>query len=259
MPKAPLVIVFMPGVYPEGTSTSSAWGNHMMTVQEQGDLTIIGKGNVTLKFGFNIKRSWNILIRNITFQDYYDDGINIGEPETHHIWVDHCTFGHPSTIPADSEHPDGGVDIKGGASYVTVSWCKFRNSWKTSLVGHSDNNGAQDEGKLKVTYFANHFFRTNSRNPRVRFGEVHLLNNLIEQANLYGAVAAKDAKVVAEANFYVNTRWPMYADRALADFQAVYGNNTDGVFTSKTGNTPCTYLKQFNNGYDDSGLPVITA
>ncbi len=259
VPKAPLVIVFMPGVYPEGTSTSSAWGNHMMTVQEQGDLTIIGKGNVTLKFGFNIKRSWNILIRNITFQDYYDDGINIGEPETHHIWVDHCTFGHPSTIPADSEHPDGGVDIKGGASYVTVSWCKFRNSWKTSLVGHSDNNGAQDEGKLKVTYFANHFFRTNSRNPRVRFGEVHLLNNLIEQANLYGAVAAKDAKVVAEANFYVNTRWPMYADRALADFQAVYGNNTDGVFTSKTGNTPCTYLKQFNNGYDDSGLPVITA
>ncbi len=259
VPKAPLVIVFMPGVYPEGTSTSSAWGNHMMTIQEQGDLTIIGKGNVTLKFGFNIKRSWNILIRNISFQDYYDDGINIGEPETHHIWVDHCTFGHPTTIPSDSEHPDGGVDIKSGASYITVSWCKFRNSWKTSLIGHSDNNGAEDEGKLKVTYYSNHFYRTNSRNPRVRFGEVHLLNNLIEQANLYGAVAAKDAKVVAEANFYVNTRWPMYADRALADFQAVYGNNSDGVFTSKTGYTPCSYLKQFNNGYDDSGLPVITA
>ncbi len=259
VPKSPLVIVFRAGVYPEGTSSSSAWGNHMMTVQEQGDLTIIGQGNVTLKFGFNLKRSWNILIRNIQFQDYYDDGINIGEPETHHIWIDHCTIGHPTTMPSDSEHPDGGADTKSGASYVTISWCLFRNSWKTSLIGHSDGNGSEDIGKLKVTYFANHFLNTNSRNPRVRFGEVHVLNNLCEKIGLYGIASAKEARVVAEGNFYLNTRWPMYADRALADFRSVYGTNTDNVFTSKTGNLPCIYLKQFNNEYDDSGLPVITA
>jgi pectate lyase len=259
VPKAPLVIAFRPGIYPEGTSTSTAWGNHMMTVQEQGDLTIIGQGNVVLKFGLNIKRSWNILIRNISIQDYYDDGINIGEPETHHIWVDHCTLGHPVALPADSEHPDGSVDTKAGASYVTISWCIFRNSWKTSLIGHSDNNGAEDIGKLKVTYYANHFLGTNSRNPRVRFGEVHVLNNLCERIGLYGIASAKDGKIVAEGNFYLNTRWPMYADRATADFRTVYGNNTDNVFTSKTGNLPCTYLKQFNNDYDDSGLPVITS
>jgi pectin methylesterase-like acyl-CoA thioesterase/pectate lyase len=259
VPKAPLVIVFKEGVYPEGTSSSSAWGNSMMTIQEQGDLTIIGQKNVVLKFGFNIKRSWNILIRNIHFQDYYDDGINIGEPETHHIWIDHCTLGHPTTRPVNTEHPDGGVDTKNGASYVTISWSLIRNSWKTSLVGHSDNNGSEDNGKLKVTYFANHFVNTNSRNPRVRFGEVHVLNNLNDQVGLYGIAAAKDARVVAEGNFYLNTRWPMYADRTVTDFKAVYGNNTDNVFTSKTGNLPAVYLKQFNNEYDDSGLPVITA
>ena len=259
VPKAPLVIVFKEGVYPEGTSSSSAWGNSMMTIQEQGDLTIIGQKNVVLKWGFNIKRSWNILIRNIHFQDYYDDGINIGESETHHIWIDHCTLGHPTTRPVNTEHPDGGVDSKSGASYITISWSLIRNSWKTSLVGHSDNNAAEDNGKLKVTYFANHFVNTNSRNPRVRFGEVHVLNNLNENVQLYGIAAAKDARVVAEGNFYLNTRWPMYADRTVADFRAVYGNNTDNVFTSKTGNLPCVYLKQFNNDYDDSGLPVITA
>jgi hypothetical protein len=51
----------------------------------------------------------------------------------------------------------------------------------------------------------------------------------------------------------------MYADRASAAFKAVWGNNTDGVFTSKTGNYPALGLKQTGNDYDDSGLPVITA
>lgn len=257
--KAPLVIVLKEGVYPEGSSSSSAWGNHMMTIQEQGDLTIIGQGNVVLNWGFNIKRSWNILIRNITFQDYYDDGINIGETETHHIWIDHCTIGHPTTMPTNTEHPDGGIDVKAGASYVTISWCNYRNSWKTGLVGHSDSNESEDLGRLKVTYYGNYFYNTNSRNPRVRFGEVHVLNNLEEKVMLYGIAASNKSQVYAEGNFFLNTRWPMYADRATADFREVYGNNTDNTFTSKTGNKPATGLKQVNNAYDDSGLPVITA
>lgn len=257
--KAPLVMVLKEGVYTEGTSASSAWGNHMMTIQEQGDLTIIGQGNVVLKFGFNIKRSWNILIRNITFQDYHDDGINIGETETHHIWIDHCTIGHPTTMPTDTEHPDGGIDVKAGASYVTISWCNYRNSWKTGLVGHSDSNEAEDLGRLKVTYYGNYFYNTNSRNPRVRFGEVHVLNNLEEKVMLYGIAASNKSQVYAENNFFLNSRWPMYADRATADFRAVYGNNSDNVFTSKTGNREATGLKAVGNEYDDSGIPVITA
>src|SRR5690606_8514341 len=47
--------------------------------------------------------------------------------------------------------------------------------------------------------------------------------------------------------------------RTVPDFQAVYGVNTDNTFTSKTGNTPATALKQVGNAYDDSGLPVITS
>ncbi|OMP30966.1 DUF5018 domain-containing protein [Mangrovimonas sp. DI 80] len=255
----PEVIVFTEGVYEEGTSDSSAWGNHMLTVQEQGDLTIIGEQNVVLKFGLNIKRSWNVLIRNLTFYDYYDDGINIGEPETHHIWVDHCTVGHPDTRPEDQDHPDGGIDVKGGASYITLSWNILRNSWKTNLIGHSDSNGSEDLGKLKVTLYANHYFNSNSRNPRVRFGEVHVLNNLVEGITLYGIAASNQSQVYAENNFYLNTRWPMYADRKVSDFQAVYGVNTDNTFTSKTGNYPATALKQVGNAYDDSELPVITS
>ncbi|MGE6220294.1 DUF5018 domain-containing protein [Nubsella zeaxanthinifaciens] len=260
MDASPLTIVLEEGVYQDVALSPAiaVWGNHMLDIQEQSNLTIIGRKNVVFKFGINVKRSTNIIIRNITFQDYYDDGINIGNTETHHIWVDHCTVGHPTTMPADSEHPDGGIDIKDGASYVTISWTIYRNSWKTGLIGHSDNNAGTDVGRLKVTHYANHFLNTNSRNPRVRFGEVHVLNCLSDGVKLYGIAAAIGANVFAENNFYLNTRWGMYADRTLADFRAVFGNNSDDMFTSKTGNKPAFGLKQVGNEYDDSGLPVIT-
>lgn len=261
MDASPLTIVLEPGVYEDVTLSPSisVWGNHMLDIQEQANLTIIGRKNVVFKFGINVKRSQNIIIRNISFQDYYDDGINIGNTETNHIWVDHCTVGHPTTMPTDSEHPDGGIDIKDGASYITISWTFYRNSWKTGLIGHSDNNASKDVGRLKVTHYANHFLNTNSRNPRVRFGEVHVLNCLSNGVKLYGIAAAIGANVLAENNFYLNTRWGMYADRTSADFKAVFGNNTDDTFTSKTGNKPAVGLKQVGNEYDDSGLPVITA
>jgi len=254
---APLVIILNEGIYPEVTeiaNTGSVWGNSMLSIQDQSDITIIGHGNVVLNFGINVKRSSNVIIRNITFQDYYDDGINIGEPETHHVWVDHCTFGHPTTMPSDSEHPDGGCDVKQGASYVTVSWCIFRNSWKTGLVGHSDNNISTDTGRLKTTFFANYYKGSHSRHPRVRFGEVHVLNCYYDSVTLYGIAAANSANVVAEGNFFKNTRFPMFADRSTADFAAIYG-----PYESETGNYPAKTLKQFNNLYDDSGLPVLTS
>ncbi|RKD20389.1 hypothetical protein BCY91_01875 [Pelobium manganitolerans] len=255
----PLTIVLEPGTYTGAGGTESVWANQMLTIQEQENLTIIGRRNVVLNFGINVKRSSNIVIRNLNIRDYYDDGINIGEPETHHVWVDHCTVGHPLNMPADPEHPDGGIDVKNGASYVTISWTKYQNSYKTGLVGHSDSNGATDNGRLKVTYYANHFFHTNSRNPRVRFGEVHVLNNLEEQVQLYGIAAANGSSVYAENNFFLNTRWPMYADRTTTDFKALYGYGSDATFSSKTGNYPALGLKQVGNAYDDGGLPAITA
>ena len=258
--KAPLVILLKAGIY-DGSQTLTAIGantfsNSMLDIPEQGDLTFIGENNVIFKIGINVKRAYNILIRNISFYDFADDGINIGYPETHHIWIDHCSFGSPITLPANTEVPDGACDMKDGASFITLSFCKFQNHWKTSLIGHSDNNGATDAGRLKITYYGNYFLNTNSRHPRVRFGEVHVLNNLYENVGLgrtgrfgYGLSASNNASVYAEGNFFLDTRWPMLADRTTADFATVYG-----ALTSPNSNTPCFGLKSVNNGYDDSGL-----
>jgi pectate lyase len=259
--KAPLIILIKAGVYDASQTLSTiganAYSNYMLDIAEQGDLTFLGEGNVVFKFGINVKRSYNIIIRNISFYDYHDDGVNVGYPETHHVWIDHCTFGHPTTLPVDPEDPDGTSEVKDGASFVTISWCKYRNHWKTCLLGHSDNNGATDLGRLKVTYYANYFYSTNSRHPRTRFGTVHVLNNLYENVGLgrtgglgYGIGASNNSQVWAEGNFFLDTRWPMTADRSIADFAAVYGAN----LVSPNSNIQCYGLKSVNNEYDDSGL-----
>ena len=258
---APMIVLLKAGVY-DGSQTLStdgakAFGNDMLDIAEQGNMTFIGERNVVFKFGINVKRSFNLIIRNISFYDYNDDAINVGYPETHHIWIDHCTFGHPTTLPANSEVPDGTSEVKDGASYITISWCKYQNHWKTCLLGHSDNNGSTDIGRLKTTYFANYFSSTNSRHPRTRFGTVHVLNNLYENVGLgrtghlgYGIGASNSSQVWAEGNFFLDTRWPMLADRSEAAFAAVYGSN----LLSPNSNIQCYGLKSVNNEYDDSGL-----
>ena len=260
MVKQPLIIFLKAGTYNASqvlsTVGGNAYGNDMLDIAEQGDLTFIGENGVTFNFGINVKRSYNIIIRNISLHSYGDDGVNVGYPETHHIWIDHCTFGHPTTYPANSEIPDGTSEVKDGASFITISWCKYQNHHKTCLLGHSDNNGATDRGRLKVTYFANYFYATNSRHPRTRFGTVHVLNNMYEDVGRgreggfgYGIGASNESQVWAEGNFFLDTRWPMSADRSTADFAAVYG-----PLMSQNSNIACWGLKSLNNEYDDSGL-----
>lgn len=265
MVKQPLIILIKSGTYDASQALSTvganSYGNDMLDIAEQGDLTFIGEGNVTFNFGINVKRSYNIIIRNISLHSYGDDGVNVGYPETHHVWIDHCTFGHPTTYPASADVPDGTSEVKDGASFVTISWCKYQNHHKTCLLGHSDNNGATDRGRLKVTYFANYFYATNSRHPRTRFGTVHVLNNMYENVGRgrastgglfgYGIGASNESQVWAEGNFFLDTRWPMSADRSTADFATVYG-----PLLSQNSNIACFGLKSVNNEYDDSGLTL---
>lgn len=110
----------------------------------------------------------NVIVRNIIFRDFADDGVNV-QMFSHHVWIDHNDL---------SNGFDGTVDIKRGSSYVTVSWNHTHSHTKNMLLGHDDSNAAQDVGRLKVTYHHNWYDQTPQRNPRVRFGEpVHVYNN----------------------------------------------------------------------------------
>ncbi|MEU4559378.1 right-handed parallel beta-helix repeat-containing protein [Actinoplanes sp. NPDC023936] len=147
----------------------------------------------------------NVIVRNLNFRNWADDAINV-QMFSHHIWIDHNTWTTGS---------DGGVDIKRGSSYVTVSYNHADGTDKNMLLGHDDNNAAQDVGRLKVSYHHNWFDATRQRNPRVRFGDqVHVYNNYYNDTGDYGIASAEDAGVIVEGNSFENVDDPYHLGEA---------------------------------------------
>ncbi len=136
----------------------------------------------------------NVIIRNITFRNANDDSIN-AQCWSHHIWVDHNTF-YPSA--------DGSVDIKRGSDWATVSWNRFVGTDKSMLLGHSDDTGSLDRGKLHVTYHHNWFDHSATRHPRVRFGQAHVYNNYANGISDYFMGKGVECSIYADGN-YVDT------------------------------------------------------
>jgi pectate lyase len=147
----------------------------------------------------------NVIIRNLNFKNTMGsssdaDGIVV-QCYSHHVWIDHNTFhGMPSG-------PDGAIDVKRGADYVTISWNHIQNWDKTMLLGHDDSNGAQDRGTLHVTYHHNYMQNTRQRHPRIRFAHAHVFNNFLyndatvpNRTASYFLVTSMEASVHADGN-----------------------------------------------------------
>ncbi|WP_437537929.1 hypothetical protein WME79_19210 [Sorangium sp. So ce726] len=133
----------------------------------------------------------NVIIRNLTFVNSADDSINV-PCFSHHVWIDHNTF--------ERSH-DGSVDVKRGSDWVTVSWNHFHETDKSMLLGHNDDNGAQDTGRLHVTYHHNWFDHSNQRHPRVRFGHAHVFNNFAVGLGDYMIGKGVGCSIYADGNY----------------------------------------------------------
>ncbi|WP_217280400.1 pectate lyase family protein [Kibdelosporangium persicum] len=193
------------------------------TVEISADKTIrgVGAGSGISGTTLNIEdmRPANVIIQNMNIRGVPGrDAIQI-ENATH-IWLDHNTMS--STIENDPDHYDGMIDITHAADYITVSWNIVRNHWKTSLVGHSDGNGGEDRGHLRVTYHHNWFDRTFERSPRVRFGEtVHVFNNYYSNVNnnedSYAIASLMDAGLLVEGNVFENVQQACWSASGYAE------------------------------------------
>jgi len=110
------------------------------------------------------------------------DGITVSA--SHHVWIDHNSF--TDAPDTDDKHPvengklkqchDGALDINGGADFVSVSYNHFAQHEKNMLIGSGDRFTG-DAGHLRITLKGNLFEHVAERSPRVRYGQVHLLNN----------------------------------------------------------------------------------
>ncbi|MFL6076932.1 MAG: polysaccharide lyase family 1 protein [Mycobacteriales bacterium] len=148
--------------------------------------------------GLNVASVHNVIIRNLVLKNADDDSINV--QYSTNVWIDHNDL---------SNGHDGLVDIKRSSDFITVSWNHFHNHDKTALLGHDDNNQAEDLGHLRVTYHHNWFDATTQRHPRVRFGNpVHVYNNYYVGNSGYGIASTCNAGVLSEHNYFENVAHP---------------------------------------------------
>lgn len=145
-----------------------------------------------------------VILRHLTFEDAHDhfpawdplDNVggewnaeydNVSLRNARHVWVDHCRFSdgdrpdHRSAtaLGRPLQHHDGLLDITQGSDLVTLSWNHFHDHDKSLLIGSSDSRRT-DAGRLRVTLHHNRFEGLVERAPRVRYGQVHVFNNLYQ-------------------------------------------------------------------------------
>ncbi|MEU3554775.1 pectate lyase family protein [Streptomyces fragilis] len=201
--------------------------------------TIVGVGTAgrITGYGLNISNANNVIVQNLTFTGSKDDAINV--QYSTNVWIDHNDI---------SNAYDGAVDIKRASDKVTVSWNRTHNQNKNMLLGHDDDNGSEDIGKLRVTYVHNWFDGTNQRNPRVRFGNpVHVLNNYFSDIGSYGVASTQNAGVLVEGNYFEDTDDPYHrgegdsGDGALVARNNHFVNSGSGEAGGSVAGIPYSY------------------
>ncbi len=232
--------------------------------------TIAGICGAEIHGHVELSGSVNVIIRNIKLVGYavgdcskdpsYDPGTGCSsgqdlisvQKDSHHIWFDHCDV---------SDGTDGNLDVTNGADFVTISWTKFHYTPRTdnqgddstgaaghrysNLVGGSDSK-TTDAGKLNVTWHHN-WWADNvvERQPRVRFGKNHVLNNLYTSStSSYCVRAGIQAQVLIENNVFAGVKDPHEfnnsSDEATAHITSK-GNlysGTSGTQSTGGGGTP---------------------
>ena len=263
------IAAFGPAVDPSGpleqARIEAAALQARLTLQHVGsNVTLVGVGDDARVVGasLRIRDAHNVIVRNLTLSDAYDcfpqwdagdaggnwnsayDNLSVWTSTS--VWVDHNTFddgAHPA-MSLDTvygrpfEVHDGLLDVTHGSDLVTMSWNWFQHHDKTDIIGSSDSR-IQDRGQHRVTQHHNRWTDIGQRGPRVRFGDVHVYNNLYEQTAATTAAssadhpffqyfwgAGKESSIVAEANA-VELVDPSSASRIIAGWGGTELRATD--------------------------------
>jgi pectate lyase len=191
--------------------------------------TIYGAPGAKLKGYVAMNGSVNVIVRDLAVEGYNctdtsecgdgADAITVRDG-SHHIWFDHLDV---------SDGSDGNLDIVSGSDFVTVSWTRFSYSANrapntghphrySNLVGSSPA-ATGDAGKLRVTFHHDWWTeRCDGRMPQVRYGKVHVFNNLTTATgNNNSVVAGHDANIRLENSVFIGVKDPHRLNTPSAD------------------------------------------
>lgn len=195
------------------------------------DMTKTGSGI------FYMTRCVNFIIRNLVFEGpgaYDTDGYdNLCIDNCQRMWFDHCEF---------HDGMDGNFDIKNMSDFISVTWCTFSyekppkaggsggsaDHRYTNLIGSSDG-ATNDENKLRVTFqYCWWGEGCRERMPRIRYGKIHLANNLFSSSVANNCIRAGfKADILAEGNYFDKQKLPI--DEFDKNYTAIKAVNNYGA------------------------------
>ena len=200
------VTIWLSGTFGPEDGRDFSEAHPWFDVKEVSNLSFYGTDSFVMdRIGIFCVRASNIIIRNINFrQPKANNGADaVSMQECEGVWVDHCTF---TSLNQTKDYEDGSTDITHGSKNVTVSWNHYILTQKSCLVGHS--NSQSGDVAITATFHHNWFEGSSSRHPRVRFGTVHVYNNLFDGNTTYGVGSAYGAKVLVEYNYFDAVQLP---------------------------------------------------
>ncbi|MBN1759680.1 MAG: hypothetical protein JW863_15235 [Chitinispirillaceae bacterium] len=241
--------------------------NTLITIKNGANITIQGNGTSgeLVGVGLNIRDYTNVIVKNLKIHEvaYPDDALTLDNVQRG--WVDHCELHSKIGDGITMDTYDGLLDIKKGASAITISWCYLHDHMKCSLIGHTNNTGQQEaDSKIRVTYHHNFFVNTDGRNPSLRFGAVHMFNNYYGNITDYGLAARVGAHAKVENCHYENVKLPMSTDNFPVDgLPNGYICESGNIFTGTCGEnvisqTGCDFWNSSTLPYKYTLDPVNT-
>ncbi|WP_406450919.1 polysaccharide lyase family 1 protein [Streptomyces sp. NBC_01622] len=219
-----------------GSSSKVVKVNGLISLSGQVDIgsntTVLGVGSASgfTGGGLRLKKVTNIVVRNLNISKPVAPADGITVQASTKVWIDHNAFS--SDLDHGKDYYDGLLDITHASDYVTVSWNTFKNHYKGSLVGHSDNNASEDTGHLRVTYHHNWFDQVNSRIPSLRFGTGHFYDNYVVGAET--AVHSRmGAQMFVQNNVFRDTEVAVTTNRDsdVDGYANLSGNDLGGAAT----------------------------
>lgn len=237
-----------------GSSAKVVRVNGLISLSGQIDVgsntTVLGVGSSSgfTGGGLRLKNVTNVVVRNLNISKPVAPSDGITVQASTKVWIDHNSFS--ADRDHDKDYYDGLLDINHGSDNVTVSWNTFKDHFKGSLVGHSDNNASEDTGHLRVTYHHNRFSNVYSRIPSLRFGTGHFYNNYVSGADT-ACHSRMGAQMLVENNVFRDTKIAVTTNRSsdVDGYANLRGNDLGGAATeiSRTGtftSPPYSYTAQ---------------
>ena len=203
------------------------------------NITIEGVGNdaVIRGFGFLIRSSKSVEMRNLAIMSCLDDGVSL-DTDNSNIWLHHLDVFYGRNKGGDQKKGDGSIDVKSDSKYVTVSYNHLWDTGKSCMCGMKSESGPN-----YICYHHNWFDHSDSRHPRVRTMSVHVYNNFFDGIAKYCAGATTASSVFVECNYFKNAHNPMLISMQGTDTKNGTDEKNAPTFSKEAGGI----IKAYNN------------